>query len=150
MNVKFNHLFFILFIIPSFLFWSGNRYSYGVTPSFLAVADTAACLPFLKAIFLKKSDKWVSFKLPMALAAWRSAIFSLLLPLGTLLLNTFPPDILFLGARRNHETNSLDVLNFSNPLGPISLIILSTVAWLTTTFYISFSSFGMLGKFAIA
>ena len=35
---------------------------------FLAVADIAACLPFLKAILLKNLPKSESFKFPTALA----------------------------------------------------------------------------------
>src|SRR3954452_14566724 len=62
-----------------------------MTASFLAVALTAAVLPLRYNTFLKKSDRCVSFKLPIALAALRKAIFNLLLPLGTLLLMIFPP-----------------------------------------------------------
>ena len=53
-----------------------------ITASFRAVALTATVRPFLKAIRLKKSDKCVSFKLPIALAEFRKAIFSRLLPLA--------------------------------------------------------------------
>ena len=55
-----------------------------ITASFLAVALMADTRPFLKLMRLKKSDNGVSFKLPIALAALRNAIFNLLLPLGTL------------------------------------------------------------------
>lgn len=40
-----------------------------ITASFLAVADMAEVLPFLKAIRLKKLERAVSFKLPTASAA---------------------------------------------------------------------------------
>jgi hypothetical protein len=46
----------------------------------------------------------------MALAAFLSAIFSLLLPLGILALNTFPPLILLLGASRSQLENCLAVV----------------------------------------
>ena len=62
-----------------------------MTASFLAVADMAAFLPFLNAIFLKKLDRAVSFKLPITLAAFRKAIFKRLLPLGILQESTLPP-----------------------------------------------------------
>ena len=61
-----------------------------ITASFRAVALTATVRPFLKETRLKKSDKCVSFKLPIAFAAFLSAILSRLLPFGILLLNTFP------------------------------------------------------------
>jgi len=61
----------------------------------------------------------VSFKLPIALADCLSAIFKRLLPLGILLLRILPPEILLFGASLNQETNSLEVLNFLNPSGPI-------------------------------
>src|SRR5258705_10536240 len=99
-----------------------------ITANFLAVALTAAVLPFLYNTFLKKSDKWVSFKLPMALAAFLSAIFNRLLPFGTLLLNIFPPLILLLVASLSHEVNRFDVSNFINPSGPISLMMDKMVA----------------------
>jgi len=60
-----------------------------MTASFLAVALTAAVRPFRYNTFLKKSDRWVSFKLPMALAAFLSAIFKRLLPLGRLFYHLF-------------------------------------------------------------
>src|SRR5215471_11078588 len=102
-----------------------------ITASFLAVALTADVLPFLYSTFLKKSDRCVSFKLPMAFAAFLSAIFSRLLPLGTLLLIILPPVFLLLGASLSQLVNRLDVSNFLNPSGPISLMILKMVAWLT-------------------
>src|SRR4051794_1585229 len=83
-----------------------------ITASFLAAALTAAVLPFRYNTFLKKSDRCVSFRLPIALAALRNAIFNLLLPLGTLLLMMFPPIFLLLGASLSQEVNCLDVLNF--------------------------------------
>lgn len=79
--------------------------------SLRAFVLTAECLPFLNATLLKKSERWVSFKFPIALAACLSAIFNLLLPLGTLLLDIFPPDILLLGASLSHEVNCFAVLN---------------------------------------
>ncbi len=79
-----------------------------MTPNFLAVALTAACLPFRNATLLKKSDKCVSFRLPIALAFCLKAIFNRLLPLGILLLSTLPPDILLFGASLAHETNCFD------------------------------------------
>ncbi len=83
-----------------------------ITASFLAVADMAEHLPFLKAIRLKKFESEVSFKLPIALAAFRKAIFSLLLPLGILLLSTFPPLILLFGTSLSQLVNCLAVPNF--------------------------------------
>ena len=53
-----------------------------ITASFLAVAEMAAGLPFLNAMRLKKLDGAVSFKFPIALAAFLNAIFKRLLPLG--------------------------------------------------------------------
>src|SRR4030067_2356561 len=119
----------IFFLILStsfiFLFWSRNKYSVGclyaaflviiiqiITPNFLAVALTAVALPFLYATLLKKSERCVSFKLPIALAECRSAILRRLLPLGVLLLSIFPPEILLFGARRSQEVNSFADLNF--------------------------------------
>src|SRR5689334_4882928 len=102
-----------------------------ITASFLAVALMADTLPFLKLIRLKKSDKGVSFKLPIALAALRNAIFNLLLPFGTLWLSTLPPLILLLGASLSQLANCFAVSNFLRPSSPTSLIILSTVEWLT-------------------
>src|SRR6476469_8401827 len=102
-----------------------------IAASFLAVALTAAVLPFRYITFLKKSARCVSFKLPMALAAFLKAIFRRLLPLGTLLLIILPPVFLLFGASRNHEANCLGAANFLKPSGPISLIILKMVAWLT-------------------
>src|SRR4051812_24397856 len=98
-----------------------------ITASFLAVALMADTLPFLKLIRLKKLESGVSFKLPIALAAFLKAILSLLLPLGTLWLKTFPPLILLLGATRSQLANCFAVPNFFNPSNPTSLIILSTV-----------------------
>src|SRR5665213_3670699 len=54
---------------------------------------------------LKKLDSGVSFKLPIALAAFLNAILSLLLPLGTLWLNTLPPLILLLGSSLSQLAN---------------------------------------------
>jgi hypothetical protein len=62
-----------------------------ITPSFLAVALNAAILHLRYCTLLKKFDKWVSFKFPIALAEFLNAIFNLLLPLGTLLLYILPP-----------------------------------------------------------
>jgi len=53
-----------------------------MTAIFRAVAVIAACLPFLYAIFLKNLPKSDFLRLPTDLAAFRKAIFSLLLPLG--------------------------------------------------------------------
>ena len=103
--------FLILFTRPSFLFWSRKRYPSGfwygiafvtifqiITASFLAVAVMADTRPFLKLILWKKSLRGVlSFKFPIALAAFLRAILSLLLPLPILLDNTFPPLTLLLG-----------------------------------------------------
>jgi len=69
--------------------------------------------------------------LPMALAAFLSAIFRRLLPFGTLLLNILPPFFLLFGASLSQDVNYLEVSNFLNPSGPISLMILKMVAWLT-------------------
>ena len=91
-----------------------------ITASFLGVAVTAVALAFLYATLLKKSDRWVSLKLPIALATWRKAILSLLLPLGILLLSILHPDILLLGANLSHEVNWFDDGNFGNPYGPTS------------------------------
>jgi len=52
--------------------------------NFIAIADIAAGLPFLKAILLKKSDKCVSLRLPIAFTDCRSPIFNLLLPLSVI------------------------------------------------------------------
>ena len=60
-----------------------------ITANFLAVALTAAVLPFLYRILLKKSARCVSFKFPIALAAFLSAILSRLLPLGILWLKSY-------------------------------------------------------------
>ena len=63
-----------------------------MTASFLAVAVMADTRPFLKLILWKKSLSGVlSFKFPMALAAFLKAILSLLLPFPILLDSTFPP-----------------------------------------------------------
>src|SRR5688572_14300519 len=98
--------------------------------SFLAVAEIAAGLPFLKQILLKKLVRWLSFKFPTTLAACRRAILSRLLPLGVWLLSTLPPETFLLGDRRNQEANCLAVSNCFIPSGPISLINVNTVAWL--------------------
>jgi hypothetical protein len=74
-----------------------------MTASFLAVAEIADTLPLRKAIRLKKSDSAVPFRFPITLAALRSAIFKRLLPLGILLLSTFPPLILLLGDSLSHS-----------------------------------------------
>src|SRR5665811_1329421 len=97
-----------------------------ITASFLAVALTAECLPFLNATLLKKSERCVSFRFPIALAACRSAIFNRLLPFGTLLLRIFPPDILLLGASLGQEVKCFEVGKFLKPSGPISLCLLYT------------------------
>src|SRR5680860_218574 len=128
--------------IPIFLFWSRNRYGLGgsyfiflvimfqiITASFLAVALTAECLPFLNATLLKKSERCVSFRLPIALAACLRAIFNRLLPFGTLLLRILPPDILLFGASLNQEVKCFGVGNFLKPSGPISLMMLRMDAW---------------------
>ncbi len=47
-----------------------------ITASFLAVALMADTLPFLKLMRLKKFERGVSFKFPIALAAFRKAIFN--------------------------------------------------------------------------
>ncbi len=47
-----------------------------ITANFLAVAEIAEVLPFLKAIRLKKLERAVSFKLPTTLAACLRAIFN--------------------------------------------------------------------------
>jgi hypothetical protein len=67
--------------------------------SFLAVAVIAICLPFLKAILLKNLASCPSFKLPIALAAFLSAIFRRPLPLGVFLLKVLPPDILLVSKK---------------------------------------------------
>jgi hypothetical protein len=57
-----------------------------ITASFRAVALIADTLPFLKLILWKKNLNGVEFfKFPIAFAAFIRAIFSRLLPLGTLL-----------------------------------------------------------------
>ena len=53
-----------------------------MTANFLALAKIAETPPFQKVMRLKKFESAVSFKLPMALAAFLIAILSLLLPLG--------------------------------------------------------------------
>lgn len=63
----------------------------------------------------------------MALAAFRNAIFSLLLPFGTLLETTFPPLTFLLGASGSQEAQCLAVLNFLMASIPTSLIKASTV-----------------------
>jgi len=68
--------------------------------------------PFLKLIHLKKLDNGDSYKFPIAFAAFRKAIFNLLLPLYILLLNTFPPLILLFGVSRSLAANCLAVPNF--------------------------------------
>ena len=98
-----------------------------ITASFLAVAVIAACLPFLNAIFLKNFPKSEFFRLPTALAAFRNAIFSLLLPYGIRLESTRPPLILLLGASLNQEANFIAEENFLSPSWPISLMNVSTV-----------------------
>jgi hypothetical protein len=65
------------------------------------------------------------------LAAFLKAIFNLLLPFGTLLLNILPPLILLFGANLNQDVNFFEWSNFLNPSGPISLMIDKIVAWLT-------------------
>lgn len=57
-----------------------------MTASLRAVADIADTRPFLCDILEKKFDKAVSFKLPIAFAAFLSAVLSRLLPFGILLL----------------------------------------------------------------
>jgi hypothetical protein len=49
-----------------------------ITASFLAVAEIAAGLPFLNAIRLKKLERAVSFKFPMALAILLLAAYSII------------------------------------------------------------------------
>ena len=82
------------------------------TASFLAVADIAAGRPLLKHTLLKKLDKCVSLRFPIALAALRNAIFNRLLPLAILLLNIFPPDILLFGLNLNQDVNCFADSNF--------------------------------------
>jgi hypothetical protein len=78
-----------------------------ITESFLAVADIADIRPFRKAMRLKKLDKAVSLRLPIALVEFLSAIFNRLLPLGILLLRTRPLLILVLGDNLNQLANAL-------------------------------------------
>src|SRR5664279_4024601 len=101
-----------------------------ITASFLAVAEIAAGLPFLNAIRLKKLERAVSFKFPMALAAFLKAIFKRLLPFGILLLSILPPLILLLGASLSQLANCLAVSNLRMPFHT-SLIRARAVAWLT-------------------
>ena len=82
-----------------------------IMASFLAVAVIAICLPFLYAILLKNLASCPSFKLPIAFAAFLSAIFNRLLPRGVFLLKVLPPDILLLGASLNQLANCFAVEN---------------------------------------
>src|SRR5680860_1064967 len=100
-----------------------------ITASFLAVALTAECLPLLNATRLKKSERCVSLRLPIAFAACRRAIFNRLLPFGTLLLRILPPDILLFGASLSQDEKCFEVGNFLKPSGPISLMMLRMDAW---------------------
>ena len=97
--------------------------------SFLAVADMAAALPLRKEIRLKKLERCVSFKFPMALAALRKAIFKRLLPLGILLLSTLPPDILLLGASRSQLANLFAVSKNLNTNGVNNQSIFNFGCW---------------------
>jgi len=82
-----------------------------ITASLRAVADIADTRPFLCDILAKKLESAVSFKLPMALAAFLSAILSRLLPLGILLLSTLPPLILLFGESLSQLANCFAVSN---------------------------------------
>jgi hypothetical protein len=102
-----------------------------ITASFLAVVLIADTRPFRKFIRLKKSESGVdSFRFPMALAALRKAIFSILLLLGILFESTLPPQILWLGASLNQELNCFTDSNFFISFGPTSIISVKRVAWL--------------------
>lgn len=101
-----------------------------ITANFLAVAEIAEVLPFLKAIRLKKLERAVSFKLPTTLAACLRAIFNRLLPFGILLLRILPPLILLLGASLSQEANCFADWNLWIPW-PTSLIKVRTLEWLT-------------------
>ena len=78
-----------------------------MTASFLAVAEIAETLPFLKAMRLKKLEGLYLLNYQMALAAFCTAILSLLLPLGILWLSTLPTHILLLRHRRSQLANCL-------------------------------------------
>jgi hypothetical protein len=60
---------------------------------------------------LKKFDKWVSFKFPIALAAFLKAILSRLLPLGVFELSNFPPLTLLFGESLNQDVKCFAVSN---------------------------------------
>ncbi len=125
-----NLLIFFLSRAIALRFSSKNTYSFvglyfsflvtifhSITAIFLAVAVIAACLPFLKAIFLKNFPRSESFKLPTALAAFRSAILSRLLPFGILFDKTLPPLILLFGASLSLKQTSLPKRTSVNLLG---------------------------------
>src|SRR5574344_183252 len=100
-----------------------------ITAHLRAVALIAETLPLRKLIRLKKSESGVeSFRLPIALAALRSAIFNRLLPLGIRLESTLPPLILLLGASLNQLAKCLAVGNCLIPSKPASLIKDNSVA----------------------
>lgn len=62
------------------------------------------------------------FQIPYGTGCITQAIFSLLLPFGILLLNTFSPDILLFGDSLSHEVNCFAVSIFFIPSNPTSLI----------------------------
>jgi hypothetical protein len=77
-----------------------------ITASFLVVADMADTRPFLKFILIKKSLRGVdSLRFPIALAAFLSAIFLLVLPFCILLEIILPPVFLLSGDSLKNEEN---------------------------------------------
>ena len=95
-----------------------------MTASLRAVAEIVDPFPLRKLIRRKKSLSGVeSFKLPIALAEFRSAIFKRLLPFGILFHNTFPPLILLYEESLNQLPKCFADGNFFIPSKPISLMI---------------------------
>jgi hypothetical protein len=97
-----------------------------ITANFLAVADMADVLPLRAEILLKKFERLVSLKFPIAFAALRRAIFKRFDPLGILWLNIRPPLTLLLGHNRSQLAKCLADSNLWIP-SPTSLINVRTV-----------------------
>jgi hypothetical protein len=88
--------------------------------NFLEVADMAVTFPFRCEILQKKLDRAVSFKFPIALAAFLNAIVNLLLPFGILLDSVLPPLILLLGVSRNQLANCFVCVKLMNAISSIT------------------------------
>lgn len=102
-----------------------------ITVIFPTVTLMAVCPPFLKAIFKALSQVSI-LEISYPMAAFRSAILSRLLPCGILFESTLPPLILLLGASLSREEKCCACRELvPNLLGPISLINVSIVEWLT-------------------